>query len=154
MIRTTSFDPAEQLNLIFRKDRNGSKLFRFKGADGSPYSLAGIDLQLNIKSASGLDDIIHLTFGNGLTLGGLSDDELTVVITAEQSAMARDLCFWELYNATSKKTWLCGNAYFISANRPDASTDIEITISLDSEIITIELQEAPTTVANIDGGTP
>jgi hypothetical protein len=154
MIRTTSFDPAEQLNLIFRKDRNGSKLFRFIGADRLPYSIAGIDLQVNIKSASGLDDLIHLTIGNGLTLGGLNNDELTVSITDEQSTISRDLCFWELYNATSKKTWLCGNAYFISANRPDASTDIEITITLEGETITIELQEAPTTIGNIDGGTP
>jgi hypothetical protein len=121
-----TFDPAQNLDLYFRRGRNGSKLFSFFDSGGLPFSLEGLEFEF--KS------------GFGVTLTIL-DNTLEISIADTENPRA-DSDFWELINTTFGKTWLCGTAYFTSALSA-AATDIEnITIVENGEPINITLSDS------------
>jgi len=88
-----TFDPARNLDLYFRKSRDGSKTFRFINADGTPYDFAGQEFRF--------------ISGFAVTLSFNAND-MVADITAATSAVKRDSYYWELYNVTTKQTWLAG----------------------------------------------
>jgi hypothetical protein len=132
-----TLDPAKNLDLYFRKERNGSKVFTFLNAAGSAYDLTGIDFQF--KSAFAVALVI---LNNTITID-FDEDE----------AINRDSYFWELYNATAGKTWLTGTAYFTSTLSAEAQDTQEITIALNGETINITINESGGT-GDVNGGTP
>jgi hypothetical protein len=142
------FDIAEQLNLYFRRARVGSKTFTFLNSDGDAYSVAAITFQLNIKSReTSSDNVLQLTSGSGLTI---STNTIVVAVTEVQSNLPADIYYWELYDATNKKTWLCGRAYFTQAEPADLNDSTSVTVNLDPDTVRITLTGS---VTEIDGGT-
>jgi hypothetical protein len=129
------FDIAEKLDLYFRKARAGSKVFTFQDADEVAYDVSGITWQLNIKSKSG-SNIIQLLSGTGLTI---STNTITVSISETQSNIPETLYFWELYDATNKKTWLCGSAQFVTKDPSNISDSETITVNTNPDEVTVTI---------------
>lgn len=144
------FDTAEKLNLYFRIARVGSKAFTFVDANEDDFDLSGLTFQLNIKSHSGSSsNILQLTSGSGLSVSG---NVLTVSVTEEQTDISENLYYWELYEAVDKKTWLCGNAYFMRGTPNDLNDSTSVTVNINPDTVMITISNV-TTITEVDGGT-
>jgi hypothetical protein len=120
-----TFDPAQRLDLYFRKFRDGSKTFIFRNEDGSAYSLEGLEFEIRGIEAA-LDAL---------------DNELEITVDGEANPRS-DSDFWELICTTFGKTWLCGTAFFTEA-LPAIINDVEnITINLEGEPVIITISDA------------
>ncbi len=134
-----NFDPAGVLNLNFRKNRDGEKVFIFKDVDGDPYDISAIEFELRIKkSSTSISNLVLLTIGSGIVISG---NGLTVSINETQSDQPSDFSYWELYNITSDETWINGNAYFITQS-DSADNTVEVTINLAVEAVTVTVQNS------------
>lgn len=121
-MKKATFDPSKNLDLYFRKNRNGSvQLSFFSG--GIDYDISALvfvfrsDFDVAVSSAT---NVLTLTF-------------------SKDTEIKRSSYLWELYNETSGKTWLSGTAYFtesLSAEVED-TTEFEININSDQVEITI-----------------
>ena len=127
-----SFDPSNNLDLYFRRKRNGSISLTFL-SDGAPYDLTGIDFSFRSDFAADVQ-----TSENVMTISFSKDTEIN-----------RPTYLWELVNNTSEKTWLCGTAFFTESFSAEAddSQDIEININGDQVAIAINSFD-------VNGGTP
>lgn len=137
-----NFDPAGIKNLIFRKNRDGEKVFVFKNTDGTECDISGIDFEFRFKTRSTAGpDILLLTIGSGLSV---NVNELTIAITESQSNLPKYQYYWELYNVTSEQTWISGIAYIrtLSTN-PDDTT--QVTINLDVVDVIVYVGSSSTT---------
>jgi hypothetical protein len=135
MTPQATFDPSAILNLYFRISRAGSKKLIFLDEDAEAYSIAASTFVLNVKTSPGAStNVFQLTEVSGLTKGGVGNNELTIAVTEIQSALSDNLYYWELYNTTTKKTWLSGNAYFYHQINDQLTSDTEVTIELDSTV--------------------
>lgn len=119
-----TFDPAKNLDLYFRFDREGSKVLNFYDADGDALDITGITFRID---------------GIPATLSSLAN-QLTITQAAIQPR--RETLFWELVNVTSGKTWLCGTAYYTSGIAQETNQSENITITTDSEIINITISDS------------
>lgn len=121
-----TFDPSVNLDLYFRKGRNGSKTLNFFDVDGGEYDLTGITFEFRAPF-----EVTVTVFQNTITLDFAYDQEIK-----------RDRFFWQLVNTITVKTWLCGTAFFTS-DLSDAVSDSEnITINLEGEVINITINES------------
>jgi hypothetical protein len=148
-----SLDNSKPLDLYFRRARDASKRFVFKNEDGSAYAINGSTWHVNIKTTSGSStNILQLTSGSGLTIGGVGNNEITISVTEATSDLPREVYYWELFNDTTNQTWISGEARFFSGNNPKAdSTGVsEITLDLGDSTVEITLEG---TITSIDGGT-
>jgi hypothetical protein len=137
------FDIAGKLDLLFRIARIGSKTFTFVDADAAPYSLSGLVFELNIKENPGdVEPVFQLTDGDGLTLG---DNTIQVDVDATQTDLPEKLYFWELYETTTTKTWLCGSAYFISRDPSSENDATEVTVRTEPDVITVTISGVSST---------
>jgi hypothetical protein len=132
-----SFDPSRQLDLYFRVNRVGSKVFNFVDSNGSAYTINGNTFQFILKDALG-NGIFTLTSGNGLTIGTSS---VTVAVTANQTNIAPAGYVWELYLSNLGKTWLSGNAYFHSGVFDGVTSTSSITID-DADTVTVTISDS------------
>lgn len=123
-----SFDPSARLDLYCRKSRDGQKTLAFYNAAGDPYGIAGIDFKLNIKAKPGDSlNVLQLTIGSGLTIGGGDSNELIIALTDTQTNLKLVTYYWELFNDTTDQTWMYGD--FIVYNRdkgPSESSSMEL----------------------------
>lgn len=149
-----SFDPAKLLALYFRIARAGSKRFIFKYSAGDPFDISAIEFELIIKRWLDGEETLKLTLGDGLSIGGAGNNELTVELDEDDTNIGAATYFWQLYNATAIKTWLNGDAHFHNG-KFDAPTDseTELTITTEGETITITINDGGD-ITDIDGGTP
>lgn len=137
MNKKVTFDPAKNLDLYFRKGRNGSKVLTFLDSAGLPYDLTGIDLQFRAAFA-----ITTTILTNTATLD-----------IDEDAVINRPSYFWELYNASAGKTWLCGTGHFTETNSAELEGDEEIIIELNGELVEITINESGG-AGDVNGGTP
>lgn len=121
-----TFDPAQNLDLYFRKGRNGSKELRFFYANGNPYLLTDTFL---VKSNFGMTHVVL-------------DNKITLSVTDDDTDSVRRTYFWELVNETKVKTWLCGASHFTDENSAAVTDSEDITITLDGEPINITINES------------
>jgi hypothetical protein len=143
------FDIAGKLELLFRIARIGNKTFTFLDVNESAYSLSGLTFQLNVKQLpSSSTNLFQLTSGSGLTIGSNTID---ITVSETQSDLPEKLCYWELYETVGKKTWLCGNCYFISRDPSSETEATTVTVNLDPDEVTVTISN---TFAGVDGGTP
>lgn len=129
-----TFDPAKNLDLYFRKGRNGSKVFNFFNADGSAYDLTGKSFEFRAAfnvTVSVVDNTITFTF---------SEDEV----------INRDSYFWQLVNTTDSKTWLCGTSFFTSALSANINDTEDMIINLNGETINITINAGSSGVSLTD----
>jgi hypothetical protein len=143
------FDIAGKLDLLFRIARVGNKTFTFVDADSVAYSLSGLTFQLNVKELpSSSTNVFQLTSGSGLTIGS---NTIAIAVTEVQTALTEKLYYWELYETSVKKTWLCGNCYFISRDPSSESDATTVTVSLDPDTITVTISGGTSTAGTRPG---
>jgi hypothetical protein len=131
------FDIAEELDLYFRTARAQDKTFEFEDTAGDPYTISGITWNLNFKTYAGAStNVLQLTSGSGLTI---STSSIVIALTEVQSDLPRDMYYWELYDATNKETWLCGNAHFTKGKPANLSDSTSVTINLIPDIVRITI---------------
>jgi hypothetical protein len=138
------FDIASKLNLIFRVARDGSKTLSFYDVYDAPFDISEIEWILRIGN-----NIITLTPGDGLTV---SANQIVIDVTEEITDIADGLYFWELFDDTNNKTWLCGNAYFVSKEPVDGSDTESVIVNTEPDIVRITISNS-LTITEIDGGT-
>jgi hypothetical protein len=113
MTTKATFDPARELDLFFRINRDATNTFNFVDPAGNPYDLTGRTFVLNIKQhAWDNTNFFQLTTSGGLTVGTSTID---VTLTKPQTAKFRQqYYFWELVMTKSglEKDWLTGYAWF------------------------------------------
>lgn len=147
-----TFDPSAPLNLYFRIARSGSKKLVFKNTDETPYDISGGTWLLRIKnSAQSSTNVLQLSSGSGLTIGGDDNNEMTISVTETTSNLPEKIYYWELFNDTTNVTWLCGDCYFYSGVTNNNDSTTEITVDLGETTVEITVQDA---ITSIDGGTP
>lgn len=135
-MKRATLDPAKNIGLYFRKLRSGSILFRFKDVDGDDYNLA---------------DTFYFQSGFAAALTKV-DNTLTLSINPTQSNVSRDTFFWEIVNSTTGKTWLCGTAYFTTADSAEIEdTEEVITINTAGTTIEVTLEGVGSSVSQYRG---
>lgn len=106
MTKKATFDPARELELFFRCNRNGSKDFVFLDSDGLPYSLIYEDVEFNIYRNQGDKKVLiqlGVSYANNIVSTSITDD---------QSNINEGKYYWELYRPYLGKTWVTGYAHF------------------------------------------
>ncbi len=148
----STFDPAQQLNLHARRARVASKVLTFLSSGGA-YDISAIVFQLNIKQGgSSTLNVIQLLAGSGLTISGDDNNKLTIVLSEVQTELTEGIYYWELYNASTKKTWLCGKFYVFTGVHAETENELEITINTEPDTIEISVSDSSSVVTEIDGG--
>jgi hypothetical protein len=130
-----TFDIAAKLDLYLRKARAGSKLFTFLNTNSTPHDVSAITWQLNIRQNPSTTPVIQLLSGTGLTI---ATNVITAVISETQSDIPLRLYYWELYDATNKKTWIWGRCQ-VGNLTPIDSDEVSVTVSTEAENITISV---------------
>lgn len=125
-MKKATFDPAQNLDLYFRKARNGSKEFRFFDADGDPHVLAD-DFELICDFEAELTKL---------------DNVLTFAVTEEGTENVKPSYFWEIVNTTTGRTWLCGTAFFTDTLSAEVTDTNDITIILEGEAVEVTISES------------
>jgi hypothetical protein len=146
-------DSAGALDLYFRIGRASvPKTFSFFDESEVAYSIAGITFQMNFKAYPGAaDNIFQLTSGAGLTVG---ESTIAFSVTEVQSAIPEKIYFWELYDATNKRTWICRRAYFIYGDPVELEDTTSVTVKLQSDTITCTITGGSGGgITTVDGGT-
>jgi len=129
-----TFDPSVNLDLYFRKGRNGNKTLNFFNTDGSEYDLTGIPFEFRAPFAvvvNVVDNTIELSF-------------------ADSEVINRERYFWQLVNTATVKTWLCGTAFFTSDLSANVSDSEDIVINLNGETINITISDTASLLIDWD----
>jgi hypothetical protein len=144
-------DSAGALDLYFRIGRASvPKTLSFVDDAAAPYDISGLTFQMNFKAYEGAtDNVIQLTSGAGLTV---STNSIVFQLTEVQSAIAEKIYFWELYDATNKRTWICRRAYFIQGEPVELDDTTSVTVKLQSDTITCTITGGGG-ITSVDGGT-
>jgi hypothetical protein len=138
IINPIVFDPAREIDLYFRINRDGvAQTLSFTDqSTGLPFVVSGKTWQLNIKEKyNSATNTLQLLSGTGLTIATSS---ITILPTATQTQYLQERAYYyELYNVTDKQTWLCGNATFHAGKFDNyyngGVTDVVITIGGESD---------------------
>lgn len=81
----------------------------FQDVDGDPVDITDYDFELIVfKRVNSLTKLFTLTIGDGLTVQGVSTNELLIEISAARAAQTADTYFWRLRSADEDHTWLNG----------------------------------------------
>ncbi len=142
---TTSFSPAEKLDLYFRIGRAGTKQFDFLNSSGGPLDISTFDFSLLIKYHQGaLLNKISLTVGSGLTVGGSGNSRLTAALTTSNTILNEGEFYWELYKGSTSKTFLSGKAFAHYGKYDGIESDsVTYTINDNGSIIQIQVSDTP-----------
>jgi hypothetical protein len=144
-MKEATFDPAKNLTLYLRQRRTGSKKFIFLDSSSVAVNISAFDFELHIKEYAGArTNVIALTVGAGLTVGGASSNELTAAVTVSETNVKEGKYYWELYKGSTDRTYLCGKC-IIHNGEFDGVTEDEETITIDDGVSTV-------TIAISDGG--
>lgn len=145
MIPATTIDPSRRLDFPFRLRRAGSKKFIFLNSDGTALDISSFDFVLNIKEYPGArTNIIQLTIGSGLTVGGAGNNELTASLTVANTSVQEQEYYWELYKGSTSKTYLNGLAPAHNGVFDGVSNDQDtLTVTDGSSEVTITISDTP-----------
>jgi hypothetical protein len=134
-MKEISFDPAKNMTLYLRQQRAGSKKFIFTNSSDVAVNISAYDFELHIKEYAGArTNVIELTVGDGLTVGGASSNELTAAVTVSETNVKEGKYYWELYKGSTDKTYLCGECIIHNGKFDGPSDEGEITIN-DGDIV-------------------
>lgn len=143
MIKSSTLDPSKLLYLYFRKNRAGTKKFIFVDDDGNPFDISAIEFELFVTTNPGSrEKLIELSIGDGLTVGGASNNELTATITTTNTNLNQGEYYWELYRADTNKTWLNGKAFIHVGEFDGVTNTTELTISDGVDTVTITISDS------------
>lgn len=130
-------DGYAAVNLHLRRARVATVEFTFLQSD-SAYSISGIAFQLLVKASSGKStNLFTRTLGSGLTLS--SSNVLTAAFTEVLTDLVPKAYYWELYDVTSKITWLSGDFIIYQADSDIPDSDTSLTVNIGSAGISVEV---------------
>lgn len=144
MTPATTIDPSRRLDFPFRLRRAGSKKFIFLDENGTAIDISGYGFVLNIKEYPGArTNVISLTVGSGLTVGGAGNNELTASLTVANTSVQEQEYYWELYKGSTSKTYLNGLAPAHNGVFDGVSNDQDtLTITDGSSEVTINISDS------------
>lgn len=131
-MKKATFDPSKNLDLYFRRGRNGSIDLTFLSEE-LPYDLTGTDFEFRA------DFPVSTSINNNVLTLAFSED--TVIKRASY--------LWQLYNETTGQTWLSGTAYFTESLSAEAEDNEPIEIKINGDQVEIQI-----TATDVNGGTP
>ena len=106
-------DPAKELDIYFRINKDAGITLNFYDGNGSAYALSTYTFTLNFKLRKNeSSNVLQLTEGSGITK---STSSLAIALTKTQSNLFREQnYYWELVRTKSslEKSWLTGDAIF------------------------------------------
>lgn len=109
MTRAITLDPAREITLYLRQRRTGSKVFTFVDSTGAAVNVSAYEFELNIKEYAGsISNVISLTVGSGLTIGGAGSNQVTATVSVSNTNIKEGKYYWELYKGLTDRTYLCG----------------------------------------------
>jgi hypothetical protein len=151
MTKVASLDPAKLLTLYFRIARAGSIKFIFTDDAGDPFDITAIEFELRLKRWKDGADVVTLTLADNLNIGGAGDNELTADFDEIMTLLDPATYYWQLYNVTSKQTWLNGDAPFHNGkfDAPDV-VEHEITVSTAAAEITITMSAGGSSSSGVE----
>jgi hypothetical protein len=137
-------DPARELTLYFRIDRDGLFTIACRNADGSAFDLTGYSPVVNFKNRKGDSaNVLQLEDGDGLTI---VDGDIAGAVTKAQAALFREQAYyWEMVitQDSMERNWLTGDAIFhlgkFDGLEPNSAT---ITITDGASVITLSISNA------------
>lgn len=140
MFATT--DPAKELDVYFRINKDGSFTLNFFDSGGNQFALSTYTFTVNFKLRKNeTTNVLQLTEGAGITKTSYS---LVIALTKTQSNLFREQnYFWELVRVKSslEKDWLTGDAIFHLGKFDGVEQTENITIS-DSSEITVNITDS------------
>lgn len=131
-----------------------SKSFIFRNEDGTPHSISFYDFEMLLKQQPGAsNNLVRLTVGNGLTVSGDDDNELSFQLTATQARQKPNVYFGLIRSQEQDGTWFNFDWEFFNGKFPGTSDcdDEEITICLNGENMVVSITSCGV-AASIDGG--
>lgn len=134
-----TFDPSRRLDIYFRQARAGEKILTFVDDVADPFDITAIDFELLIKDAFG-NTVVTYTEGNGLTIGGADDNELTITFDEDSTDIPTAEYYWQLNNMTDVTTWLNGKAFCHTGIFDGVTETDTITVSVEGDSITITIE--------------
>jgi hypothetical protein len=139
-----SFEASKRVPFRFRIARAVNKRFVFVDSEDAAYSLAGRDLKLRIKPSAGAStNIFELTLSSGLVISGAGNNQLDITMTEVQTSIPQGVYYLEFSDATSKKTWpMRGPAEFAYEFADDLQGESELTFTLDTDVVYVQVQES------------
>lgn len=145
MTPATTIDPSRRLDFPFRLRRAGSKKFIFLNSSGTALDISSFGFVLNIKEYPGArTNVISLSVGSGLTVGGAGNNELTASFTVANTSVQEQEYYWELYKGSTSKTYLNGLAPAHNGVFDGVSNDQDtLTITDGSSEVTINITDTP-----------
>ncbi len=135
-------DPARELTLYFRINRDGRLILYFLDENGDPFDLTDYSAVVNFKSRKDAsDNILQLTDGDGLTIDAVTDT-IELAITKDQAAQFREQTyFWELVITdpdSLEADWLTGDCIFHNGKFDGVATSLE-TITVNAGADTVQI---------------
>lgn len=125
-MKKSTFDPAVNLDLYFRKGRDGEKEFRFFDEDGEDYPLTD---EFEIRCDFDIEIEIE-------------DNILRLVVDGDQVETVRDSYFYEIVNTTKNKTYFTGTAHFTDTTSAEVEDVTNVTIVLEGEPVEVTINES------------
>jgi hypothetical protein len=131
-----SFTKERSLKLYARVNETGvSKVWTFLNSNGTAHNISSYNFKLVVKlRASTVTNLFVLTIGSGLTVQGVSSNELLIELT--QANLTRDVGtnFWTLFSIAENKTWLNGAFFFHNGEFDGVEESDEIIIGATSTV--------------------
>lgn len=137
---TINSDPGRNVDLILRRSRNATIIFRFFSdvAKTIPYVIVD-HFEFNLKTSDKTSGNI-LQFADQVIVGTslliIDENEIRIPFTDTLSDIDRNKCFYELKNKTSKQNWFQGQVQIITGeSSEDTTTEVEGTISIGDVVV-------------------
>lgn len=143
-IPASAFDPSRRLDLYFRIKRAGVKVFIFVDAAGAAIDISAFAFAWRLKQYAGArTNVIELTIGAGLTVGGAGNNELSAALTVANTSISDGEYYHELIKGSTSKTYLNGKGIAHNGLFDGVGSDTStLTITDGSDAVTIQISEA------------
>lgn len=135
-------DNGRELHLYSRIGMYNEKTLSFFNEDDTDYDFTDVGVEIGVKKNRGDDDFITLTEGNGITITG---KDVHFAFTEAQSALFKERPYYWQFRRTidnKEKVWLNGDHDWHNGKFDAFTSDSEITIAENGEVIRIVIQES------------
>jgi hypothetical protein len=146
---SASFDPAKELKIYLRINRDGQLTFAFYDSEDDDFPLDDYTVVWNIYKREGdTDPFLQLTEASGLTK---STSAIAATITKAQAAKFRDQTYFHelirMHAVTGEKTWLAGdfvahNGKFDGLTTESGSSSVTVTINDGDSVVNITISDS------------
>lgn len=139
-------DPGINQDLLIRRSRNATIIFRHLDSAGDPYLITD-DFRFIVKQRDGdseEDALIDISTDDDVVI---DENEIQVPLTEELSNLDHFKGYYELINTTTGQNWYQGNIEIMRGKVPvyTTATEVEATINLGETVI-----ETTITIAGIN----